>query len=141
MRGQRDNSSKLFLTELMISIFFFSVITAFCVQLFSEAHSLSVRSEKLTHAVEIAANVAEYYNGWDFDNESWQKVFPQGSWKQDTWKMNLDENWEPCKEDGKYILEMHLRENGNLLEAHIMVKGEQADVLYTLMTSRIHEVE
>lgn len=137
MRNQGESNSKLFLTELMISIFFFAVITALCVQLFTDAHLLSRQSEKLTSAVKMASDVAEYYNAWDFDQESWQEVFPQGCWEGNTWKLFLDEKGIPCMEKGQYQLEMQLQENGNLKEAHIIIKDEQEKEIYTLITKRV----
>ena len=69
MRQREHNGAKLFLTELMISIFFFAVIAAICVQLFSEANAMSVQSEELVHSVNLASNVAEYYTVWDWQEE------------------------------------------------------------------------
>lgn len=137
MRSQRESNSKLFLTELMISIFFFAVITALCVQLFTDAHLLSRQSEKLTNAVKMASDAAEYYSGWDFKQESWQEVFPLGYWEGNTWKLFFDQDGLPCAKNGQYLLEMQLQENENLSEAHIVIKDEQEKEIYTLITKRV----
>lgn len=130
--------SKLFLTELMISIFFFSVLTAFCVQLFAEAYSMSEGSEKLTHAVTKASNVAEYYDGWDFSKENWQIFFSQGKWDGDTWQVSFDKEWEACAEDGCYLLTVSFRNEDGFCEAYITVEDEQGGEIYSLMTKRIY---
>lgn len=138
MRRQGDNSGKLFLTELMIAIFFFSLITAVCVQLFAEAHAMSLQSEKLTEAVNAAANTAECYSSWDFQKESWEKIFPKGSWDQNTWRQQLDADFCQCEKDGQYLLEMQLEKKGRLCEAHIRVteKGREKEI-YALTTKRV----
>lgn len=137
MREQRDNSAKLFLTELMLAIFFFSLVTAFCVQLFVEAHAMSTESEKLTKAVNTAANAAECYSSWDFQKESWQSIFPQGSWEQDKWQLSYDENWCPCTDQGSYLLQMQLTQKDSLCEAHISVQDAQGRELYVLDAKRV----
>lgn len=138
MRTRNNNGSKLFLTELMLSIFLFSVITAVCVQLFVEAYTMSRRSENLTQAVNAAANVAECFSVWDMEQESWSRFFPQGSWNQDTWQLLYDEAWQPCKENGQYLLEMKLVKEGAFHEAYITVTDNQGEELYSLMTKRIN---
>lgn len=137
MREQRDNSAKLFLTELMLAIFFFSLVTAFCVQLFVEAHAMSTESERLTKAVNAAANAAECYSSWDFQKESWQSIFPQGSWQAGGWCIAYDEQWQPCKEGGSYLLNMQLIQKDSLCEAHISVQDAQGRELYALDAKRV----
>ena len=137
MRTRNSNGSKLFLTELMLSIFLFSVITAVCVQLFAESYTMSRRSENLTQAVNAAANVAECYNVWDLEQESWSAFFPHGSWNGETWQLFYDETWQPCEENGQYLLEMKLVKEDVFLKAHITVTDNQGDELYSLMTKRI----
>lgn len=137
MRGRSESSAKLFLTELMIAIFFFALVAAVCVQLFVEAHSMSVRSEEMIHSVNIAANVAECYSGWDFREESWQQLFPEGNWQGDTWQMYYDEEWRPCVADGNYLLEMQLVKDDVLCEAHITIKDCLEKELYSLITKRV----
>lgn len=138
MKTRNNSGSKLFLTELMLSIFLFSVITAVCVQLFADAYTMSRRSENLTQAVNAAANVAECYSIWDLQQESWDNLFPEGKKNRDTWMLSYDENWQPCQGDGTYLLEMKIIEEGAFLEAHIAVTDSQGDELYSLMTKRIN---
>lgn len=137
MRGQSDNGAKLFLTELMLAIFFFSLVTAFCVQLFAEAHTMSIESEKLTGAVNAAANTAECYGCWDFRKESWESIFPEGSWQEDGWCIAYDEQWQPCKEGGSYLLSMQLTQKDSLRAAHISVQDARGRELYALDTKRV----
>jgi len=137
MKTRNNNSSKLFLTELMLSIFLFSVITAVCVQLFVESYTMSRRSQNLTQAVNVASNTAECYSVWDFQKDSWNTFFPQGNWNQDTWQLFYDKDWQPCKENGTYLLEMKLVREDIFLVAHISVTDQQNRELYSLITKRI----
>lgn len=138
MRERSHNGSKLFLTELMIAIFFFAVVTAVCVQLFAEAHIMSVRSEALTQSVNAAANVAECYTVWDWQKESWEALFPEGSWVGETWQQSYDEAWQPCHEAGSYLLEMKVEQVGAFREAQIAVTDDRGQELYSLKTKRMY---
>ena len=136
MREHNRNGSKLFLTELMIAIFFFSIITAVCVQLFADAHVMSKKSEELTQSVNIASNVAEYYMVWDGEQDSWDEVFPAGKWEQSSWSIAYDDQWQPCSEGDSYLAEMKLEKSGRLQTAFIVVKDNQGNELYSLEVKR-----
>ena len=57
------NSSKssLFLMELILSILFFSLASAVCVQLFVKSHLINRQSTDMTNAVNLSQDVAEIY--------------------------------------------------------------------------------
>lgn len=57
----RNNGSRIFLTELMFSILFFIIVSAICVQCFATAFAKSKDAKELTYAVNIATNMAEEY--------------------------------------------------------------------------------
>lgn len=127
MRKQSNSGSKLFLTELMIAIFFFAVISAICIQAFSEAHTRSVESEELTQGVNAASNAAEYFMVWDGSLESWQEVFPEGSWKDGVFEMEFNKGFQPAAADGEYLLQMKVSEKDGLRTADIAVKKRETD--------------
>lgn len=54
-----SHSSSLFLLELILSILFFSIAAAICVQAFGKAHSLSRDAEVLSIAVNECSDAAE----------------------------------------------------------------------------------
>lgn len=138
MRQRESNGAKLFLTELMFSIFFFAVIAAICVQLFSGAHTRSVHSKELVQSVNLASNVAEYYTVWDWEEESWQKVFPEGEWQGDVWQASFDESWEPCEESGEYLLQMEVVNGDEYREAYIAIMEIETErVIYELAIKRV----
>lgn len=138
MRKRESNGSKLFLLELMIAIFFFMVMAAICVQLFAEAHAMSVRSKELVQSVNAAANVAEYYSVWDLREESWQKAFPEGTWQEESWELRYNSAWQPCSEDGRYLLQMELVEAEELRTAQIrVVEAVTERTIYELDVKRM----
>lgn len=137
MKIQENRSSKLFLMELMIAIFFFSIISAISVQLFSEAHTRSVRSKELVQSVNLVSNVAEYYRVWDWQTASWQEVFPEGEWQGESWQILYDEAWKPTEGEARYLLCMELREQDGLCEAQIAVsERETGRIIYELTVER-----
>ena len=61
MKKVENNGSRMMLTELIFSIFFFMVIVAVCIQLFASAFITEKKSKDLATAVNICANVADKY--------------------------------------------------------------------------------
>lgn len=57
----RNNGSRIFMTELMFSILFFIVISAICVQCFAGSFHKSREAKEMTQAVNLASNAAESY--------------------------------------------------------------------------------
>ncbi len=84
----RNNGSRIFMTELMFSILFFIIVSAICIQCFAGSFSTSRDATELTQAVNLATNAAEeylsddsfegftaYYNkDWELTGESKYKV-------------------------------------------------------------------
>ena len=65
----RNNGSRIFLTELMFSILFFIIVVAVCIQCFAKGYLLGKNSDVKTHAINAATNAAEEFIASD-DNES-----------------------------------------------------------------------
>ncbi|MCR4850566.1 MAG: hypothetical protein K5870_04820 [Lachnospiraceae bacterium] len=89
-----NNSSKtgLFLMELIMSIMFFSLAAAICVELFVRSHSLSKSSVELNHAVVECDSVAEFIQGVG------------GNIEQDTFLYTYDGNF-----NRRYVESQHNR--------------------------------
>lgn len=71
MRKLTSRGSSLFLLELMISIVFFAIAAAGCVQVFAKAHTLSTEAEKLDQAVSIAQSLIEEKSGQNAESRIW----------------------------------------------------------------------
>lgn len=61
MKKVDNNGSRMMLTELIFSIFFFMVIVAVCIQLFASAFITQKKSQDLATAVNICASEADKY--------------------------------------------------------------------------------
>ena len=57
--SQRRHRSSLFLLELILVIFFFSLASAVCIQLFVKAHLTEQETKALNHAIPLAESAAE----------------------------------------------------------------------------------
>ena len=63
----RTSKSSLFLMELIISILFFSIASAVCIQLFVKAHLLNVRTQEQNQTVVWSQNLAELWRAYEGD--------------------------------------------------------------------------
>ena len=60
MKYQRhNNTSSLFLLELILAVLFFSVASALCIQIFTKAHLMSQDARDLNFAVNEVSSMAE----------------------------------------------------------------------------------
>ena len=67
MYTKTTSKSALFLMELIIAIFFFSLASAVCIQLFVKAHLMGTSNTNKNHALLWAQNIAETYTGTGAD--------------------------------------------------------------------------
>lgn len=65
----KNNSSNLFLLELIFSIFFFIVVSTICLQIFSKSHSLNETTKQLNDAIFIAQNEIEAFYSDPFSED------------------------------------------------------------------------
>ena len=54
-----NNTSSLFLLELILAVLFFSVASALCIQIFTKAHLMSQDARDLNFAVNEVSSMAE----------------------------------------------------------------------------------
>lgn len=67
MSNNSSSKTGLFLMELIISVLFFSLAGAICIQLFVQSHMLSNKSVNLKHSVLWVQNTAEIFYGCNGD--------------------------------------------------------------------------
>ena len=96
--GNNRSKSGLFLMELIMSIMFFSLASAVCVELFVRSHTLSKSSVELNHAVVECDSVAEFIQG------------AGGNIEQDSFIYTYDKNF-----NRKYITSMYNRMSANYI--------------------------
>ena len=105
MKYQRhNNTSSLFLLELILAVLFFSVASALCIQIFTKAHLMSQDARDLNFAVNEVSSMAEQT--------------PDGT-LQDA-AAYYDSSYTSCeKSDAVYVLTVHYEPEDTLLKAHI----------------------
>lgn len=110
MKYQRhNNTSSLFLLELILAVLFFSVASAFCVQIFIKAHLMSQDAKDLNFAVNEISSIAEQLSTEDaLQTASTDSI------------RYYDKAYTPCaKKDATYALTIHFNETGTMRTAEI----------------------
>ena len=136
MKYQRhNNTSSLFLLELILAVLFFSVASALCIQIFTKAHLMSQDARDLNFAVNEVSSMAEQISadtlhpdtaassddtaassGDTASDPSTQ--ISNDAWQDDT--AYYDSSYASCeKADAVYVLTIHYEPEDTLLKAHI----------------------
>lgn len=105
MKYQRhNNTSSLFLLELILAVLFFSVASALCIQIFTKAHLMSQDARDLNFAVNEVSSMTE-----QMSDGTWQDAAAY-----------YDSSYASCKKaDAVYVLTVHYEPEDTLLKAHI----------------------
>ncbi len=139
MKLQRKSS--IFLMELIISILFFALCAAVCIQLFVYSNTLSEESYDRNHGVTKARSVAEVLIANKGNLESLFEIFPMTK-EGDAVVAYYDEDGEfVSEEDGDYKLQVLVEENEGMKDINIETykKGEDS-IIYQLST-KVYEPE
>ncbi len=103
MNNMRSSKLSLFLMELIIAIFFFSLSAAVCVRLFASAHTLSENTETLENSVMWTQNLSEAFEAEKGDLDGIARLFPNsyvskdpaaGSERDGSIILIFDRDWE-----------------------------------------------
>ncbi len=103
MNNRSSSKLSLFLMELIIAIFFFSLSAAICVRLFASAHTLSENTETLENAIMWSQNLSEAFVSEKGDLDGISRLFPDGYVSEDPSDekgrngsiiLIFDEDWE-----------------------------------------------
>ncbi len=136
MKYQRhNNTSSLFLLELILAVLFFSVASALCIQIFTKAHLMSQDARDLNFAVNEVSSMAEQISAGtlhpataassgDTAASSGDTVSdPSTQISNDAWQDDTayyDSSYASCeKADAVYVLTVHYEPEDTLLKAHI----------------------
>lgn len=142
----KHSKSSLFLMELIVSILFFSLASAICIQLFVRSHSISAETINLNNAITQAQNLAEcwYAAGGDLhtmqDTMSCSRLSDNG----DALTLYFDTDWQllssdPVGEDTGYYARLTtlIDTDAHLLSAEISVcANSSGKVVYSLSLSQ-----
>lgn len=105
MKYQRhNNTSSLFLLELILAVLFFSVASALCIQIFTKAHLMSQDARDLNFAVNEVSSMAEQMSDGTLQDAD----------------AYYNSSYASCeKADAVYVLTVHYEPEDTLLKAHI----------------------
>ncbi len=120
----RNNGSRIFLTELMFSILFFIVVSAICLQCFAGSFAKSKEAEEMTQAVNLATNEAEEYLSQDDYTGS---------------TVYYDKDFNPVKDSGEYKVTSIIvapEEAGKCQSLHVVVSTMEDEEIYSLMVEK-----
>ncbi len=117
----RNNGSRIFMTELMFSIFFFIIVSAICVQCFAGSFAKSKEAKEITQAVNLASNAAEAY----LTNDNYEGFTDY-----------YDSNWNPSSdENGAYkVTSLVIEPDGNkqCQTMHVVISTIEDEEIYSL---------
>lgn len=129
MKYQRhNNTSSLFLLELILAVLFFSVASALCIQIFTKAHLMSQDARDLNFAVNEVSSMAEQISAGTLHPDTAASSDdtasdPSTQISNDTWQDDTayyDSSYASCeKADAVYVLTVHYEPEDTLLKAHI----------------------
>ena len=139
MRQQNRSKSTLFLMELIIVIFFFSICAAICVNVFGSAQQMARDSYNLSNAVMAARSAAGCYKSADGDIGAAVELL-DGAMSADHGIVYYDKEWQQvvsADESRFYLLIDPLERSGEAVVA-VFENDSSEDVLFQLQvkTSR-----
>lgn len=100
----RNSRASLFLMELMISILFFSLSSAVCIQLFVKAYTINEATENKSNATLIAQDISEYFHHASGDKEQFLKYFGEYEDAGDIIILYFSQNGINCHADNAYYI-------------------------------------
>ena len=129
MKYQRhNNTSSLFLLELILAVLFFSVASALCIQIFTKAHLMSQDARNLNFAVNEVSSMAEQISAGTLHSDtaasSGDTASDPSTQRPDDSLQDAaayyDSSYASCeKADAVYVLTVHYEPEDTLLKAHI----------------------
>ncbi len=160
MSKRTSSRSGLFLLELIISILFFSVASAICIQLFVKAHLMDKNNQALTQSIKLSQNFAEIYTATNGDLDAIKKFYPEATitllpeYNSNRFRIDYNANWKySTSENAVYCMDIRFSENtttaGVMRTAHITVfevSGENREFsdisqLHVSEDSIIHQID
>lgn len=129
MKYQRhNNTSSLFLLELILAVLFFSVASALCIQIFTKAHLMSQDARNLNFAVNEVSSMAEQISAGTLHSDTAASSGdtasdPSTQMPDDSLQdaaAYYDSSYASCeKANAVYVLTVHYEPEDTLLKAHI----------------------
>lgn len=122
----------LFMTELILVLFFFSIAAAVCLQVYGKASLMSEKSEKLKLALNSTENLAQLLKDTGGDTAALAEYDP---WMEEGEAPVLyyNQGGTPCSmEDAYYSVEVSLEDVQGLWEAELVSRDRSGEEIYSL---------
>lgn len=118
------SKSSLFLTEMILSILFFAIAAACCIQIFVKGHQISQHSENLNYAQNLASGMAETVMMAEGNADQILAVFPTAEIADQAVTVYYDHNWEACgSEDYSFVLKATYSKTSDTISGEAIVSG------------------
>ena len=112
MKRYTSSRSGLFLMEIIIAILFFSVVSAFCLQIFVKSHTVAGDTRDLDRAVSEVTSAASLLQetGGSTDG-AFSSVYPHLEETADAGYIYYNKNYETCrKPDSVYYMKIQKKD-------------------------------
>ena len=140
MRKQHAPKATLFLMELVIVIFFFSICAAICVNIFGSAQQMADDSENLSRAVVEARSAASCYKAADGDLEKTARLL-DGVQLDDSAAVYFDEAWNKIadSENAQFAVQLKQRANPGEADVYILHLNKASDNIIFSIPVKTHK--
>ncbi len=138
MNKRNASQSSLFLIELIFVIFFFSLASMLCVQVFVKAHLINKEAKEESLGSTLVSSVAEALSDTDTFNadtsfKEFKKLFPEAKEIKDGWQIAYDKNGTAVSsDDAFYYLTVTKETNGYLNQYSLVLKDADGTSIDTL---------
>lgn len=143
MFKQQSSKYSLFLMELIIVIFFFTIASAVCVQLYAEAHILSSSTRDLNISITKVEGAAEVIKSSPVNPDAaLLSAFNKSILSEQTLKVGYNKDWDSCAlNEALYIMSIDWWQKDQMLYATIRMEKGQNDADSTETVYRLDVVK
>ena len=137
--NKHKSRTSLVLMELIITILFFSIASAVCVQLFVKSHLISKETNELNNAVNISQSISEVMNGTNGSLSSIQNFYPTAVGDDDYFVIYYDENFNETLDTDSYMYaaDVTVTSVGRLYNMEVQIKKKpDFDIIYSIKSSK-----
>ncbi len=142
--NQRSNSkTSLFLMELIVAIFFFSISATICVRLFVNAHTLAEKTVNLNNALTWSQSLAESFTGTNGQIEEIGALYPSAFITENSLILFFDKDWKVISTDisSAYFEAILITETKKASEVYADVNDYNTELIGNAIVGQITVVD
>ncbi|MDO4187868.1 MAG: hypothetical protein Q4D29_02660 [Lachnospiraceae bacterium] len=137
--NKSKSRTSLVLMELIITILFFSLASAVCVQLFVRAHLTTKATRELNNAISITQSISEVMNGTDGSLNSVKEFYKDAEGDNNYFVIYYNDNFEEVSDidSAVYAVDITIDRVGNLYNMTTdFLRLSDYEVIYSLQSSK-----